>query len=69
MGGVHGQAADIAIAANEIIKTRDLLANIIARHCNRDVEQVKKDCDRDYYLDSSEALAYGIVDKVVNSRK
>jgi ATP-dependent Clp protease protease subunit len=68
-GGAGGQAADIAIAAKEIIRWRKTLNEVIARHTGRTAGQVEKDSDRDYYMSAPEAKAYGIVDHVVDSTK
>jgi ATP-dependent Clp protease protease subunit len=68
-GGAGGQAADIAIAAKEILRWRQTLNNTIARHTGKTPEQVEKDSDRDYYLSAEEAKAYGIVDHVVKSTR
>ena len=66
-GGAGGQAADIAIAAKEIIRWRQTLNTVIARHTGKSIEQIEKDSDRDYYLSAHEAKAYGIVDHVVEN--
>ena len=66
-GGAGGQAADIAIAAREIIRWRQTLNQVIARHTGKTVEQIEKDSDRDYYLSAEEAKAYGLVDQVVEN--
>jgi ATP-dependent Clp protease protease subunit len=66
-GGAGGQAADIAIAAKEIIRWRQTLNQVIARHTGKSIEQLEKDSDRDYYLSAQEAKAYGIVDHVVEN--
>ena len=66
-GGAGGQAADIAIAAKEILRWRQTLNQVIARHTGRNIEQLEKDSDRDYYLSAQEAKAYGIVDHVVEN--
>ncbi len=68
-GGAGGQAADIAIAAREILRWRKTLNETIAKHTGKDVTQVAKDSDRDYYLSAHEAKAYGIVDHVVESTR
>ncbi len=68
-GGVGGQAADIAIAAKEILRWRQTLNNTIAQHTGKTPEQVEKDSDRDYYLSAEEAKAYGLVDHVVASTR
>jgi ATP-dependent Clp protease protease subunit len=66
-GGAGGQAADIAIAAREIIRWRQTLNNVLSRHTGKSIEQLEKDSDRDYYLSAHEAKAYGIVDHVVEN--
>jgi Protease subunit of ATP-dependent Clp proteases len=66
-GGAGGQAADIAIAAREIIRWRQTLNNVLSRHTGKSVEQIEKDSDRDYYLSAQEAKDYGIVDHVVEN--
>ncbi len=68
-GGAGGQAADIAIAAKEIIRWRKVLNEVIAKHTGKDVAQIEKDSDRDYYMTAQEAKAYGIVDHVVESTR
>ncbi|MBC7322635.1 MAG: ATP-dependent Clp endopeptidase proteolytic subunit ClpP [Acetomicrobium sp.] len=68
LGGVQGQATDIEIHAKEIKKIRDRLNEIIAYHTNQDIEKVAKDTDRDFFMSAEEALAYGIVDKVIEKR-
>ena len=68
LGGASGQASDIEIQAREIIKTRKLLNQILARHTGRDLDQLEKDTDRDYFMSAEEAVTYGIVDKVIASR-
>lgn len=66
-GGAGGQASDIAIAAKEILRWRQTLNQVIARHTGKTIEQLEKDSDRDYYLSAQEAKAYGIVDHVVEN--
>lgn len=68
-GGAQGQAVDIEIQAKEILRYRSLLEDLIAEHTGQDVAKVKADTDRDYILTADEALAYGIVDEVISSRK
>lgn len=68
-GGAGGQAADIAIAAKEILRWRRTLNEVIAKHTGKTAEQVEKDSDRDYYMSATEAKAYGIVDHVVDSTR
>ena len=69
--GVGGQASDIQITVNEIRKLKTELYLIIAQHTNQDPEKVAKDCDRDYWMTSTEAKGYGLVDEVLttNPRK
>ena len=67
-GGASGQTADIAIQAKEIIRWRATLNQIIAKHSGKSTEQVEKDSDRDYYMSAQEALAYGLVDKVFETK-
>ena len=64
-GGAHGQSADIEIYSKNIIQTRDALYEIISKHTGKTTDQIKKDADRDYYMSPSEALEYGIIDKVI----
>ncbi|MBN8689322.1 MAG: ATP-dependent Clp protease proteolytic subunit [Armatimonadetes bacterium] len=64
-GGFRGTAADIAVQVREIDKYMDTLMAILGKHCGKDPEQVRKDCDRDYFMSADEALSYGIVDKVL----
>jgi ATP-dependent Clp protease protease subunit len=69
LGGTEGSAADIGIQAREILRIRDVLNGIVARHTGKTVETVAKDSDRDYFMSADEAKAYGLVDEVVVSRK
>jgi ATP-dependent Clp protease protease subunit len=68
-GGVQGAASDISIQAKEILKIRDILNNILAKHTGKPVETVAKDTDRDYYMSPEEAKEYGLVDAVLTTRK
>ena len=68
-GGAGGQAADIAIAAREILRWRRTLNEALARHTGKTPEQIDKDSDRDYYMSAEEAKAYGIVDHVIASAR
>ena len=68
-GGAGGQAADIAIAAKEILRWRKVLNEVIAKHTGKDVAQIERDSDRDYYMTAQEAKDYGIVDHVVESTR
>jgi ATP-dependent Clp protease protease subunit len=62
----QGQASDIEIHAREIIDVRRRLDEIIAKHSDKDIEQVKKDTERDYFMSSDEAKDYGIIDRVIS---
>ncbi len=65
LGGTEGQATDIAIHAEHIIKTKDLLNTMIAKHSNQKLEKVKIDTERDKYMSAKEALEYGLIDGIV----
>lgn len=66
LGGVRqGQATDLAIEAKEMLKTRDRLYKIIQHHTGQDIEKIKHDCERDYWLDAEEAVEYGCADRVL----
>ncbi len=69
MGGMQGQASDIEIAAKEILKVKAELYKIIADHSGRSVEDIERDSDRDKWMTASEALEYGMIDKVLTSTK
>lgn len=69
LGGAQGQASDISIQAKEILRIKDVLTEILARHTGQPVERVTKDSDRDFFMSAHEAKSYGIVDEVVKSRK
>jgi ATP-dependent Clp protease protease subunit len=68
MGGATGQAADITIAAREIVRWRERMNELIASHTKKTAEEIAADSDRDFYLTAQEALEYGIVDKVIESK-
>ena len=68
-GGAGGRASDIAIQAREIIKTRERIAKVIARETGKPVEKVLADMERDYWMSAEEAIAYGIVSKVIERQK
>jgi ATP-dependent Clp protease protease subunit len=65
MGGTEGQAADIKINAEHILKVKDKLNKILANHTNQPIEKIEKDTDRDYFMTAEEAKKYGVVDKVI----
>lgn len=64
MGGVEGQASDIEINAKHILKTKENLNKILAKHTGKSLDQVEKDSDRDYYMSADEAKKYGLVDDI-----
>ncbi len=68
MGGVQGQASDIAIQAKEILRMKDKLNEILVYHTGKNIEQVKEDTDRDFFMSGQEAKEYGIIDHVIASR-
>jgi ATP-dependent Clp protease, protease subunit len=69
VGGISGQATDIAVEAKEMAHTRDVLDRIIAKHSGQPVEKVNRDMERNYYMSAEEAKAYGIVDEVLVGAK
>ncbi|PYJ83303.1 MAG: ATP-dependent Clp endopeptidase proteolytic subunit ClpP [Verrucomicrobia bacterium] len=68
-GGVQGQATDISIQAQEILRLKDRINEILAKHCGKAGETLAKDTDRDRFMSAEDAKAYGLVDEVVKSRK
>ncbi|MGW1214312.1 ATP-dependent Clp protease proteolytic subunit [Streptomyces sp. NPDC002499] len=68
-GPIEGQASDLAIQAEELMRTRDLLEELLVRHTGRSAEQVHEDIERDNILDAQGALEYGLVDRIVSTRK
>ncbi len=69
MGGFQGQATDIDIQAKEIIRLKGRLNEILASHTGQEIAKVENDTDRDYFMSAKEGLEYGVVDKVLSSRK
>jgi ATP-dependent Clp protease protease subunit len=69
MGGASGQASDIEITAREIMKIKRELYEIIAEHTGKDVEQVERDADRDYWMTAEEAVKYGMIDDILVRNK
>ena len=67
-GQVGGQVSDIEIQAQEILKTRDVLNQILATHSGQPIERIAKDTDRDFYMNAEEAKAYGIVDDILTKQ-
>lgn len=68
LGGSQGQAAMLEIYTREILNIRDKLYGILAKHSGQDEKKIAKDSDRDFFMSAEEALAYGLVDKVIESR-
>ena len=68
LGGAEGQASDIAIQAEHILKIRDTLYKMLADNTGKTLDQIKKDADRDYWMSANESVKYGIVDKVITKR-
>ena len=69
LGGAQGQATDIDIHAREILKIRDTLNQILADHTGTDIKRIRKDTERDFFMDSQQAKKYGIIDKVIYKRE
>ena len=69
LGGAQGQASDIEITAREILKLKDELYKIIAKHSGQSIEKVNQDSDRDYWMKAEEAKKYGMVDEVLGAEK
>ena len=69
LGGTQGQATDIEIYAKEMLKMKERLNGIMAKHTGRTIEQIEKETDRDNFMSSAEAKAYGIVDEIIEKRK
>jgi ATP-dependent Clp protease protease subunit len=68
LGGVEGQATDIAITAKQILKTRENLNKMLAKNCNKPLAQIEKDVERDFYMDADEAKKYGIIDEILSKK-
>ncbi len=69
MGDAEGQAVEIEITARHIIKIKDKINHILAKHTNQSLEKVTKDTDRDFWLDAKEAKDYGLIDEIVKVKK
>lgn len=68
LGGAEGQATDIRLAAEHIIKTGDTLYKILAKHTGQDIKTIEKDCDRDNFMTAEQALEYGLIDKIIKNK-
>ncbi len=69
LGGVEGQATDIEIHAREILRIREELNRILAKHTNQPIDRISKDTERDFFLRPNDALEYGIVDAIISKRE
>lgn len=67
LGGMDGQASDLEIAAGHILKIKNMINDILAKNCGRDKEDVKRDCDRNYWMSAQEAMDYGLVDRIIST--
>jgi ATP-dependent Clp protease protease subunit len=65
MGGAQGQAADIEIAAREIMRMQEKIRDILAHHTGQPIEKISHDIDRDFYLDPQQAKEYGLIDEIL----
>lgn len=68
LGGANGQATEIKIAAERILKLKDKLNQLLASNTNQDIKKIETDTERDYFLNSKEALEYGIVDEIITTK-
>ena len=69
LGGAEGQATEIKIVAERILKSRKKINEILASNCNQSIEKVENDTERDHFMDADEALEYGLVDKIINEKE
>lgn len=69
MGGAQGQASDIDIQAREILRLRERLNEIMVKHTGKTIKTINRDTDRDYFMDTKEALEYGLIDKIIANRQ
>ena len=69
LGGFQGQAADFEIHAAEILNVRERLNAILAKHCDRSIDELKNDTDRDNFMSAEESVKYGLIDEVLATRK
>ena len=65
MGGVQGQATDIAIHSKEILRMKDEINQILSRHCNQPLDKIEKDSERDFFMNGDQAKEYGLIDEVI----
>jgi ATP-dependent Clp protease protease subunit len=69
MGGAQGQAADIEIAAREILRLQDKIRTILSERTGQDYDKIARDTDRDYYLTADQAVEYGLVDEILRGNR
>ena len=69
LGGAKGQATEIKIAAEQILKTKEKLNKILSENTDQDLKKVEQDTERDHFLDANEALDYGLIDKIITKKK
>ena len=69
LGGIQGQATEIKIAAERILKLKDKINKIMASNTEKSIKEIERDTERDYFMDSNEALEYGIIDKILINKK
>jgi ATP-dependent Clp protease protease subunit len=69
LGGAQGQAADVVIAAKEIMRLNDIIHDILAKHTGQAIEKVAHDSDRDFYLNAQQAIEYGLIDQVLEKKQ
>jgi len=69
LGGMQGQASDVEIHAKHILRVKEVLNKILAKHTGKTVEQIEKDADRDFFMDAEEAKKYGLIDEIVKKSK
>lgn len=69
LGGAKGQATEIKIAAEQILKTKEKLNKILSENTRKDLKKVEQDTERDHFLDANEALDYGLIDKIITQKK
>ena len=68
LGGAQGQATEIKIAAEHILKLKEKLNKILSKNTNQSIEKIENDTERDYFLNSNEALDYGLIDKIIETK-
>ncbi|HYM15576.1 MAG TPA: ATP-dependent Clp protease proteolytic subunit [Dehalococcoidia bacterium] len=69
LGGARGQAADIEIQAREILRENDIIRGILVKHTGQDDERIRRDFDRDFYMNPDQAKAYGMIDEILSKRE